>query len=71
MGSIVAGAHLRSSGRQGSACVDEWIDFGACAADWRSELVAYARAYRQKVPTDWGKYSMAIREAVKVKEILQ
>lgn len=65
MGSIVAWAHLRSSGRQGSACADEWIKFGSSAAAWRPELLDYAQTYRQQVITDWKEYSQAYRTAVK------
>jgi uncharacterized protein (DUF2252 family) len=66
MGSIVAWAHLRSGGRQGSACADEWIHFAMSAADWRSELLDYAQTYRQQVIKDWKEYSTTFRAATKL-----
>jgi uncharacterized protein (DUF2252 family) len=65
MGSIVAWAHLRSGGRQGSACADEWINFGSTAAEWRSEMLDYAQTYRQQVITDWRRYAAAFQAAMR------
>lgn len=53
MGEVVAWAHLRSGGRQGSACADEWIAFGADAERWRSPLLEYAQSYAKQVVGDW------------------
>jgi len=64
MGGIVAWAHLRSGGRQGSACADEWIDYGLRAAQWRSPLLDYAQAYHGQVVADWKQYAAAYRAAV-------
>ncbi|MFS2002703.1 DUF2252 domain-containing protein [Duganella sp. CT11-25] len=64
MGGIVAWAHLRSGGRQGSACADEWIDYGRSAAQWRSTLLDYAQAYHGQVVADWKQYAAAYRAAL-------
>jgi len=53
MGEVVAWAHLRSGGRQGSACADEWISFGANADNWRNQLLDYAQSYAKHVLEDW------------------
>ena len=65
MGSLVAWAHLRSSGRQGSAIADQWIDYGHNAARWRKDLLDYAQFYHQQVSADWKQYAGAYREAAK------
>jgi uncharacterized protein (DUF2252 family) len=67
MGGIVAWAHLRSGGRQGSACADDWIAFGRSAAQWRSTLLDYAQAYHGQVVADWKQYAAAYREALRAR----
>lgn len=67
MGVVVAGAHLRSGGRQGSATADEWIAFGAAAASWRSPLLDYAQAYTRQVISDWQEFSADYRTTLKKK----
>lgn len=57
MGQVVAWAHLRSGGRQGSANTDEWIAFGESASSWRTSLLAYAQTYAQKVIKDWQEFA--------------
>jgi uncharacterized protein (DUF2252 family) len=57
MGQVVAWAHLRSSGRQGSAIADEWIAFGNAYPSWRGGLLDYAQAYAQKVTKDWQEFA--------------
>ena len=52
MGRLVAWGHLRSSGRQGSAIADEFINYGR-QKDWQNELLAYAEQYEAKVIADW------------------
>jgi uncharacterized protein (DUF2252 family) len=59
MGAVVAWAHLRSSGRQGSSCADEWISFGGNAAKWRGELLDYAQSYAKHVVEDWTRFANA------------
>jgi uncharacterized protein (DUF2252 family) len=56
MGKVVAWSQLRSGGRQGSACADQWIEFGA-RADWRAPLLEYADAYSRQVVLDWQAFS--------------
>lgn len=68
MGEIVAWAHLRSSGRQGSATADEWIAFGNTANTWRSPLLDYAQAYAQQVSRDWQEFSADYRSTLKKKQ---
>jgi len=68
MGEMVAWAHLRSGGRQGSACADAWIDYGRSAASWRAGLLDYAQSYRSRVVADWSSYAAAYRDAALVKE---
>jgi len=63
MGSVVAWAHLRSSGRQGSASADQWIAFGADTNNWRAPLLEYAQFYAQRVVEDWETFSAAFSTA--------
>lgn len=65
MGGIVAWAHLRSGGRQGSACADEWIEHGLNAAQWRPALMDYAQAYHRQVVADWTQYAAAYQSALR------
>ena len=58
MGKVVAWGHLRSGGRQGSACADQWIEFGG-RTDWRSPLLDYVEGYSRQVVEDWRKYAGA------------
>ncbi len=55
LGQVVAWSHLRSSGRQGSAIVDQLIDF-ASKSKWKTELMEYALAYNQQVKQDWREF---------------
>ncbi|MBA5638569.1 DUF2252 domain-containing protein [Duganella sp. LX20W] len=65
MGALLAWAHLRSGGRQGSANADAWIAFGADVASWRTALINHARVGQQQVLADWERYAAAYREAVR------
>lgn len=58
MGNLVAWAHLRSAGREGSAIVDELIDF-AQQKRWKKTLLSAARDCAVQVRTDWQTYSAA------------
>ncbi|MBA5690584.1 DUF2252 domain-containing protein [Duganella sp. LX47W] len=62
MGSLVAWAHLRSGGRQGSAYADEWIAFGADARRWQAGLLDHAQACHRQVLADWKAYAAAFRQ---------
>ncbi len=53
MGQVVAWAHIRAGGRQGSASADEWVAFGSDSKAWRPVLMDYAQTYAQQVLKDW------------------
>jgi uncharacterized protein (DUF2252 family) len=55
LGQVVAWSHLRSSARQGSAIVDQLIDF-ASKSKWKAEVMEYASAYSQQVKKDWKEF---------------
>jgi uncharacterized protein (DUF2252 family) len=48
LGNVVAWSHLRSSGRQGSANADAFVDF-AQNDSWHQEVLNYAQDYSRKV----------------------
>ena len=58
MGQIVAWAHLRSSGRDGSAIADELIDFGR-RKRWRKELIGASHECAEQVRKDAATYNAA------------
>lgn len=58
MGECVAWAHLRSSGREGSANADELIAFGA-KKKWQVRLLEQARQMAEQVKIDWTSYCEA------------
>jgi uncharacterized protein (DUF2252 family) len=55
LGQVVAWSHLRSSGIQGSAIVDQLIDF-ADKSKWKTEVMEYAKAYSRRVIQDWEEF---------------
>ena len=55
LGQVVAWAHLRSSAKQGSAIVDQLIDF-ASKSKWKTEVMEYAKKYSQQVHQDWKEF---------------
>ena len=55
LGQVVAWSHLRSSARQGSAIVDQLIDF-ASKSKWKAEVMEYASAYSRRVHQDWKEF---------------
>jgi uncharacterized protein (DUF2252 family) len=59
MGQMMAWAHLRSSGRQGSAIADALVDFGASAKSWRRDLLDAAHQCAAQVEADWKVYCEA------------
>ncbi|MET3183665.1 UNVERIFIED_ORG: uncharacterized protein (DUF2252 family) [Variovorax guangxiensis] len=59
MGQLMAWAHLRSSGRQGSAIADALVDFGASVKSWRRDLLDAAHQCAAQVEEDWEAYSEA------------
>lgn len=52
MGQITAWSHLRSSSRQGSATIDQWLAF-AGEERWSKALLEYAVDYTPRVVADW------------------
>lgn len=50
---VTAWGQMRSSGRQGSAIADEFIDFAANAEQWHKPLIGYAQSYAAKVEEDY------------------
>ena len=55
LGQVIAWSHLRSSGRQGSAIVEQLIDF-AGKSKWKAEVIEYAKTYSQQVHQDWQEF---------------
>ena len=60
MGSAVAWAQLRSSGREGSATADAFIEFASRSRRWRAPLVDYAHRYAATVRDDWKRFCTSI-----------
>ena len=60
MGHVTAWAQLRSSGRQGSATIDDLITF-AGTRGWERKLLDYGHSYRAQVESDYAKFSAARR----------
>lgn len=58
MGQLTAWAHLRSSGRCGSAIADELIEFGQ-RTDWHRPLLAAATRMAASVRIDWQEFANA------------
>ncbi len=59
MGHVMASAHLRSSGRQGSAIADDLIAFGQARTRWSDKLIEAAQACADDVSADWRAYCVA------------
>lgn len=53
MAGAMASAHLRSSGRQGSAIADDFVAFGSAVASWRQPMLAAAMAAAQQARADF------------------
>jgi uncharacterized protein (DUF2252 family) len=49
MGEVTAWAQLRSSGRQGSASADDFIQFANHAESWEDTVLSYAKSYAEQV----------------------
>ena len=58
MGQVVAWAHLRGAGRDGSANIDALMAFGQ-SANWKARLHMAADALTAQVRADWADFSMA------------
>ncbi len=63
MATIVASAHLRAAGRQGSAIADELVAFGASASSWAKPLLATGQSAAQRVESDWKTYASAFDQS--------
>ena len=55
MANIVAWAHLRGSGRQGSAVADEMVEFGQ-QEDWRGKLMESVATCCEQTESDWREF---------------
>ncbi|MCU6435479.1 DUF2252 domain-containing protein [Undibacterium sp. Jales W-56] len=58
MGNIVASAHIRSAGRNGSAIADELVEFGQNKL-WGKQLLKIADECAQQIEKDWKTYCCA------------
>ncbi|MEP7142611.1 MAG: DUF2252 family protein [Ferruginibacter sp.] len=58
---LTSSAQLRSSGRQGSACADELIEFGG-TRNWQASILEYAIAYAAQVKKDHGAFVKAYND---------
>ena len=63
LGEIVAWGELRSAGRQGSASADELIAF-AGQKQWKTRMIAVARACQEKVDLNWREFCSAFDDKV-------
>jgi uncharacterized protein (DUF2252 family) len=59
MGELIAYAHLRSSGRQGSANADALIEFAFQPA-WKQEISHYAESYAKQVHRDYEEFCAGV-----------
>ena len=59
MGRIVAWAHLRGSGHQGSDTADALMAFGASGKLWQAQLLAAAQHCAAQTVDDWNEYVAA------------
>jgi len=57
-GALLAWAQLRSSGRDGSAIIDDLIAF-AEKERWKRDVLDYAEQYAQVVWSDWKEFRSA------------
>ena len=62
MGRLVASAHLRASGRQGSANADALMDFGRRRKTWAGPLQEAAETCADQVRDDWKTWAAAVRD---------
>jgi uncharacterized protein (DUF2252 family) len=56
---LIAWSQLRSSGRDNSASVDEWIAFANNAAQWKQPLLAESRFYAELTEKNYQKFCKA------------
>jgi uncharacterized protein (DUF2252 family) len=59
MAGVMASAHLRAGGRQGSAIADEFVAFGAAVAAWKAPMLEAARLAARQVEADFAVFASA------------
>ena len=59
MAGAMASAHLRSSGRQGSAIADEFVAFGSAVLSWRQPMLAIAFDAARQAREDFETFAAA------------
>ena len=59
MGGVMASAHLRSSGRQGSAIADDFVAFGLAIGSWKAPMLTSAVDAAQQVQQDFKTFAAA------------
>ena len=59
MAGVMASAHLRSSGRAGSAIADEFVAFGSAIQSWKAPMLAAAADAAQQVQRDFRTFAAA------------
>ena len=63
MAMLTASAQLRSSGRQSSATVDEFIAYGE-NNQWQEAILAYSMSYAKKVKKDYSSYVKQYKKGI-------
>ena len=58
MAQVVGSAHLRATGRDGSASADDLIAWGR-KPGWKRHVLGYARQYAARVDRDWHEFTTA------------
>lgn len=61
MAGVIGSAHLRATGRGGSASADELIACGKTSS-WKRQVLAYARDYAERVDRDWRQFTTALAD---------
>ncbi len=59
MAGVMASAHLRSSGREGSAIADEFVAFGSAINSWKLPMLATAVEAAQLAQSDFSAFAAA------------
>jgi len=59
MAGVMASAHLRSSGREGSAIADEFVAFGSSVSAWKAPMLIEAQQMARQVKADFKIFAAA------------